>query len=119
MITIAIVDTDATTRAQVTKLFGSSSYIVEEFESSEQLLNSSSLSKLNCLMLSPEATYTETKKLINAIRKQNKETAIIAIGENDELAQAVTCLRAGADDYLFKPLNNGTIRALVRQLLAK
>ena len=119
VITIAIMDKDVATREDVAGLFRSSSYKVEEFESKEQLLTSSTLSDMKCLMLSPEPTYSATKKLINSVRKQNSSTVIIAIGNNEDLAQAVTTLRAGADDYICKPLNSGKVRMLVHQLLAK
>ena len=117
--TIAILDADVALRSQMVKLFSSSSCEVEEFNSAEQLLQSPNLKDMNCLIISIQPTFSATKKLIKAIRRQNSSVSIIAIGNYEGIAQAVTSIRAGADDYIYKPINTGKIRTLVQQLLTK
>ena len=116
--TIAIVDADVSLRKQIVELFTTNTCVVEEFESAQDLLLGSNLDDLNCLILSIESTHQATRNLINTIKQRNHCLSIIAIGNQGDVPQAVTSIRAGADEYLYRPINNGKIRTLVHQLLS-
>lgn len=115
---IAVVDADEVLRKQIADLFTCSTCIVEEFESSQQLLASSKLNDLNCLILSAKPNYLETRKLIETIKQRNNRSSIIVIGNQEDVRLAVTTIRAGADEFVYRPINSGKIRSLVLQLLS-
>lgn len=115
-IRIAIVDADVASRKYVVQVLDSSKYKIEEYDCSEQLLTDSNLAALRCLFLSVGPGFKATRKLIQSIRRQNSCLSIIAVGD-DEVTHAVLSIRAGADDYIHRPLNSGRIRAAINNLL--
>lgn len=116
--TIVVADEDGALRAQIATLLKSDSCTVEEYESSEKLLDSNVLARAHCVIVGVEPTYIETRKVMNAIKQENDQLPIVAIGNDGGVAQAVISIRAGADDYLCKPINSGKIRTMVHRLIS-
>jgi len=114
--TIAIVDSDVAFREYVVEALDFGKYKFEEYDCFEQLLADSNLAALQCLFLSIGPGFKAIRKLIQSIRRQNSCLSIIAVGD-DEITHAVLSIRAGADDYIHRPLNSGRIRAAMNNLL--
>lgn len=57
--------------------------------------------------------------LLQTVRRQSPDTAVVLISGNADVSMAVNCLSLGAMDYLTKPFLLEEVRARVRQALEK
>ena len=113
---IAIVDADYAVRESVARTFSSNRYAVLEFESHEQLLDGDNVEKLHCLILSIEPKHSVICNLIKKLKRQNRYLSVIIIGDDEDFTHAVTSIQAGADEYIYKPINDMKLRALVNEV---
>ncbi|MEI6877160.1 MAG: sigma-54 dependent transcriptional regulator [Spirochaetota bacterium] len=56
-------------------------------------------------------------EILTALRRDRPEVSVAVITGNRELEQAVECMRAGAADYLTKPMEGSRLVATVRRLI--
>ena len=55
-------------------------------------------------------------ELLQAIRSLDQETDVVLITAHDDTALAVSALKAGAHDYLLKPINVAELAALTERV---
>ena len=58
-------------------------------------------------------------KLVNYLRKDNSQTAIIIVSARDTIDDRITGLDIGADDYLTKPFNLSELNARIKAVMRR
>ena len=115
---IYIVDDDFTVRESLTELFASYRRTVMSFASGREFLNFSRSDANACLILDlrlPEMSGLELQHVIDA------ETVlpIIFITGDGDILSSVTAMKAGAVEFLTKPINERALLSAVSDALAK
>ncbi|MFZ5895059.1 MAG: sigma-54-dependent transcriptional regulator [Myxococcota bacterium] len=102
---ILVVDDDASARSALKKLFESQNFEVDVASDGKQALE-------RYLELPPDVVVTDLHMpeldglgLLQGIRERDRSIPVIMITSASELAPAVAAMRAGATDYITKPID--------------
>ncbi|MCB1094933.1 MAG: response regulator [Verrucomicrobiales bacterium] len=102
--TIYVVDDDNSVRRGLSRLIRSNDRTVETFGSAEEFLREVTLSHPGCLILDLHMPGLNGIQLQELLVKNNVQIPIIFLTANGDVPVAVDAMRAGAVDFLMKPV---------------
>jgi len=116
---VFVVDNDVSVRESLESLIGCEGWQSETFESAEEFLARPRYAAPSCLILDislPGSAGLEVQKRIAAVRP---DLPIIFISGYRDIPITVQAMKAGAVDFLVKPLSNDVLLAAIRQSLER
>jgi len=119
---VLVVDPDRTARALLARVLGDSGWVVETASSARAALAACRRASFAIITIDLGITDEPAGDLARTIAERWPETGIIVVSGPEAAAAAVACVRAGAWDYLMKPLDPDQValrldRALERRQL--
>ena len=118
--TIFLVDDDASVRRALMRLIKSAGYGVEAFASAREFLDSQhEAGRPACIVLDvrmPGLTGLDLQRELQAV---NANLPIIFITGHGDIPMSVTAMKAGAVDFLPKPIKDADLLAAIKQALAR
>jgi len=105
-LTICVVDDDIYIRDMMKDVFESEGLLVHAYESAEAFLKSYKPATTGCLLIDAYLPELNGLELIKELREQGDIVPIIMITGHSDVAMAVNAMKAGAMDYLEKPINH-------------
>jgi FixJ family two-component response regulator len=115
---IVIVDDDASVREGVTDLLNSMGFQTEAFESAEDFLASTLLTRTACLITDGRMSGMTGFELHDHLVAAGKRTPTILITAFPEETDRARALRAGMFCYLPKPFNDNDLLGCLRSAIA-
>jgi RNA polymerase sigma factor (sigma-70 family) len=115
--TVFVVDDDAEALRSVGWLLESEGHTVETYPSAEQFLDAYRVDRRGCLLLDlqlPELSGLDVQKKLAAL---GSRLPIIFVSGHGDIATCSAAMRAGAVDFVEKPVNTERILQLVQQAL--
>jgi FixJ family two-component response regulator len=110
---VSIVDDDASVRSSTRRLLRSSGLRAEAFESAEDFLKSSQLGQTACLLLDVRMAGVDGLELQRRLAEIGQRIPIIFLSAQASQEEESRALRAGAADFLRKPVSKDVLlRAL-------
>ena len=116
---ICVIDPNLSLRQRLVSLFKNYSQDVKTFENAENFLKKLDVTIPDCLIVSSKLSGMGTVGLLNILKNQRVEFPIIVLGDEDDVPQAVSVMRAGAVDYFGKPFTDQRLHACVKRMLEK
>lgn len=116
---LLIVEDSSRLRASVANALRRSGYVVDESEDGEDGLWRAQEFVYDGLILDLMLPKMDGLDVLAALRKQGNETPTLLLSARNEVADRVTGLRLGADDYLGKPFALEELLARVDALCRK
>ena len=116
---IRVVDDDASWRQSVTRLLAASGYKVMPYESAEQFLQADDCSTPGCILLDVRMPSVSGLQLQRSLAAQSQALPIVFLTGHGDIPMSVVAMRAGADDFLTKPVNAETLLAAVQRAIAR
>lgn len=117
-LTIFIVDDDASVRDSLALVLGLKGYRTQIFASAEAFLSAYSEEWSGCILLDVRMPAMSGLELQVELRKRNCELPIIVITAYGDVATARAALKAGAADFLEKPVEGDLLVDVLRSALA-
>ena len=116
---IHIVDDDESFRGAISRLLKISGYEVADYESATSFLRAIPDVKPGCLVLDVQMPSFGGLQLQEELTKLSHNWPIIFMTGHGDIPTSVRAIKAGAEDFLSKPVSKGTLleaieRALVR-----
>ena len=116
---IHIVDDDASFRGAISRLLKVSGYEVADYESAARFLRTIADAKPGCLLLDVRMPSFGGLQLQEELAKLSHSWPIIFMTGHGDIPTSVRAIKAGAEDFLSKPVSKETLleaieRALVR-----
>jgi FixJ family two-component response regulator len=116
---IHIVDDDESFRGAISRLLKISGYEVADYESATSFLRAIPDVKPGCLVLDVQMPSFGGLQLQEELAKLSHNWPIIFMTGHGDIPTSVRAIKAGAEDFLSKPVSKGTLleaieRALVR-----
>ena len=108
--TIYIVDDDSSIRASLRAVFEEEGRVVADFESCETFLESYRQGKAACLLIDAYLPGMSGVDLLQHLKEKGDPLPAIMITGSNDVAVAVQAMKAGATDFIQKPI--GTIELL-------
>lgn len=116
--TICIVERDARERASLEHLFAHLQHVaVRGFDSAESLLASSQDSDVRVLVCALELPGMSGLELLRELASRGLQVPTILLSESADVATAVSAMRAGAVDFIQKPVIDRILLRRVRDAL--
>jgi FixJ family two-component response regulator len=116
---VIIVDDDELLRSAITDLLQSQGYVVRTFESAEAFMRAEPVDAPACLLLDvhlPDQTGLDLQMLL---KKQHRELPIVFMTGAGDVPMSVRAMKAGASEFLLKPLQHDALLAAVKEALAQ
>jgi DNA-binding NtrC family response regulator len=112
---ILVVDDDASIRQTFEQHLAGASYDVVSAASAEQALNRLAELDPGLLITDVRMPGIDGLELLDRVREVRPETAVVVITAHEDMASAVRAMKAGAYDYLVKPLDLDHIDMVVER----
>ena len=117
--TVFVVDDDVCVRESLDLLIRSEGWQVETFESPGELLSRPRPVVPSCLILSLCIPGLNGLEVQRQIARERAEMPIIVISGYGDVPTTVQAMKAGAVDFLVKPLGNDVLLSAIRQSLER
>jgi PAS domain S-box-containing protein len=115
-LTVLIVDDDAGTRSSLRRILKLDGYVVEEAVSVAATLDRNTWDDYFAILLDRRLPDGTAEDLLPQLRKLAPEASILIVTGNADVESSIAALRAGAADYLLKPIEPESLRARLRSL---
>ena len=114
---IFVVDDDETIRRSLKRLFRSAHLIAETFASAEEFLGRAEHDGPSCLVLDVQMPGLDGLELQNALA--GRQAQIVFLTGHGDVPQCADAMKAGAVDFLTKPVDDEDLLAAVARALAR
>jgi two-component system CheB/CheR fusion protein len=114
---VFLLEPRADTREALVELLGEAGYAVEGFETLPPLLAALGGREADCVIADASPPDALGLHLLNLLRAVGQPPVILTAG-GTELTVAVLAMRAGAADFLEKPISRPVLLSRLRRLLA-
>jgi len=102
--TICVVESDALAREALAQLLSHLQHEVSAFDSAEALLAALGDAPIHVLVTSLELSGMSGLDLLHELRKRGREVPTIMLAGESDVATAVGAIRAGAVDFIQRPV---------------
>jgi DNA-binding response OmpR family regulator len=116
---ILIAEDDAPLASFVAKAFLAEEHECQIAADGEQALAKLNAESFDLLILDLNLPRLSGAEVLKRIRARDPEIPILILTATDHVAERVSCLDAGADDYLTKPFSFSELSARVRALMRR
>jgi two-component system CheB/CheR fusion protein len=116
---IFIVDDDDQIRAALRDLLEAEGRIVEDFADCDAFLRALRHGQAGCLLLDAYLPGMSGLELLNRLRQLGHTLPAIMITGNSDVAMAVDAMKAGASDFIEKPVQAAELLSSIDRALAK
>jgi FixJ family two-component response regulator len=116
---VHIVDDDAAFRTGIARLLQASGYRVAHYESGDRLLESPPSAELGCILLDIRMTGLGGLELQERLHERGNILPIVFLTGHGDIPMSVRAIKAGAEDFLSKPVSRETLLAAVERALAR
>jgi len=116
---IHVVDDDASMREALLRLLGAAGFEARGYSSTGEFLLQSLPDRLGCLILDMRLPGPSGLELQAALQQQNIMLPIVFLTGHATVASSVTAMKAGAVDFLTKPVERHILLDAIRRALAR
>ena len=116
---VFVVDDDASVREALQRLVRSAGLRVEAFASAEEFLNRARTEGPSCLVLDVRLPELSGLDLQRRMVDANNEMPIVFITGHGDIPTTVRAMKAGAVEFLTKPLVEGDVLESIRLAIAR
>lgn len=102
---------------QILDALSSTDFQLRTFDTAEALL-AELAATCGCVLVPADLPGMGVRGLIEEIRRQQLDIAVVVIGRDRDLSTAVDLVRAGAVDFLEHPMNVRRLRSVVRRVIS-
>jgi len=117
--TVFVVDDDASFRNAISRLIRAAGYPVQSYSSAEEFLAASPGASPGCVLLDLRMPGPSGLDVQNALARSEHPLPIIFLTGHGDIPTSVRAVRAGADDFLTKPVRKDVLFAAIERALAR
>lgn len=117
-IVVHIVDDDAGMRLALSRLLGAAGYATRSYASAGDYLIAEPDARTGCLLLDLDLGGPSGLDLQAALQRQGRALPIVFLTGRGDIAASVRALKAGASDFLTKPVQGEVLLAAIAAALA-
>ena len=117
--TIHVVDDDASFRNAISRLVRAGGYAVQAFASATEFLQSARTDAPGCVLLDLHMPGPSGLDLQSALARSENPLPIVFLTGHGDIPTSVHAMRAGADDFLTKPVKKEVLFPAIERALAR
>ena len=116
---VHVVDDDASWRTSVARLLGAVGYRVEQYESAEQFLETADVESPGCVLLDLRMPGLSGLQLQQRLAEMRHALPVVFLSGHGDIPSSVLAMKAGAQDFLTKPVATDVLLGAVEQAIAR
>ncbi len=116
---ICVIEPNLSLRQRLVSLLKNYSQDVKTFENAGNFLVELDVTVPDCLIIGTELPGMGAVDLLYQLKNQGVDIPVIVLGDEDDVPQAVSAMRAGAVDFIGKPFTDQKLRVCVKRMLGK
>ena len=116
---IHVVDDDASFRKAISRLLRAGGYAVRTFASATEFLQSARTDAPGCVLLDLQMPGPSGLDVQSALARSEHALPIIFLTGHGDIPTTVLAMRAGADDFLTKPVKKDVLFPAITRALAR
>jgi FixJ family two-component response regulator len=116
---VFVVDDDESVRDAIAMMLQSAGYVVETYSGATDFLADCTPETSGCLILDVSMPDMDGPMLQQELLRRNLNIQIIFLSGQGTIALTARTMRAGAMDFLTKPVDGATLRARVKEALER
>jgi len=117
--TIHVVDDDASFRAAVARLLHACGYQTTLYESADRLLEKPRWTQPGCILLDVRMPGLSGPELQARLAAMGNAMPIVFLTGHGDVPTGVRAIKAGAEDFLLKPVSKATLIDAIQRALAR
>ena len=117
--TVYLLERDAGITDTVRSLCDEKSMLLECFESGQELLHAVEASSPVCIVAANDEPVGQALTLMEALDTHHHNIPVIILGDHSDVSSAVAAIKAGAIDYIEKPVIYGRLSEHFSQAVAR
>jgi two-component system, LuxR family, response regulator FixJ len=117
--TICVVASDPAEREALAHLFGRLKHKIDTFDSAEALLSALADARMTVLVTGLELPGMNGVELLRELQQRGRQVPAILLAGKSDVATAVEAIRAGAVDFIQKPVIDRILLRRVSDALAR
>jgi RNA polymerase sigma factor (sigma-70 family) len=114
---IHVVDYDSSFRSAIARLLNAAGYEVALYETSQQLLDKRPTRPTDCILLDAQMPDLSGLQLQDRLSKLGNRLPIVFLAGDADIPTSVRAIKAGAEDFLTKPVGNDQLLETIRRAL--
>jgi RNA polymerase sigma factor (sigma-70 family) len=114
---IHVVDDDSSFRGAIARLLNAAGYEVALYETSQQLLDKPPTRLSDCILLDVQMPGVSGLQLQDRLSKLGNRLPIVFLSGNADIPASVRAIKAGAEDFLTKPVAREQLLETIRRAL--
>jgi FixJ family two-component response regulator len=114
---IHVIDDDASLRTALSRLLIASGYRVALYESAGKFLEGSARDRPSCILLDVSMPDLDGLQLLEQLNETNDRLPIIFLTGNGNIPMSVRAIKAGAEDFLAKPVQKEDLLCAIKSAL--
>jgi two-component system response regulator FixJ len=116
--TIYVVDDQESVRNALSEMLNVFGFETEKFESADVFLRSVDPARPACIVADVRMPGTDGIELVHQLAKQSISLPVILISGHADIPMAVAAIKAGAEEFIEKPVNDTQLVAAINRGLA-
>jgi FixJ family two-component response regulator len=117
---VCVVDDDASFRIAIGRLLRSAGYAVDAYESAADLLSAlPNRTAVSCILLDIKMPGLSGPELQDRLARQGATPPIVFLSAHGDIATSVRAIKAGAEDFLTKPVSGEALLAAVGRAVTR
>jgi two-component system, LuxR family, response regulator FixJ len=117
--TIFVVDDEASVRQALTEMLNVFGYTVEAHPSAEGLLQSLDARQVGCIVADVRMPGMDGIELVHELSRRKMAIPVVVFSGHADIAMAVAAIKAGAEDFIEKPIDDSKLVAAINRGLAR
>jgi len=117
--TVFVVDDDASFRNAIERLLRAGGYAVQTFASAAEFLRCARSDAPGCILLDVHMPGPSGLHLQSALARSENPLPIVFVTGKGDIPTSVQAMRAGAEDFLTKPVNKTVLFPAIKRALAR
>jgi two-component system response regulator FixJ len=115
---IAVVDDQETVRTALGEMLGVYGYGVDLYDSAEAFLNASAAADAGCVISDVRMPTMDGIELVREIQRRKLDLPVVLISGHADVPMAVAGLKAGAQDFIEKPVDDVKLVAAINRAIS-
>ena len=116
--TVFVVDDETSVRQALTELLSVFGYNVEAYPSAQGLLQSLDPRQVGCVVADVRMPGMDGIELVRELSRRDIANPVVVISGHADIAMAVAAIKAGAEDFIEKPIDDNRLVAAINRGLA-
>jgi two-component system response regulator FixJ len=117
--TIFVIDDQASVRHAIGEMLDVFGFVVETFDSAETFLKEITAGRPGCVVADVRMPGMDGIALVSELARRNLGLPVVLISGHADVPMAVAGIKAGAEDFIEKPLDDAKLVAAINRALSR